>query len=206
MPPPKGSYNAKRFHEDSIALTRRALADVLTTTARSGVVFKNISTLADYVSTKCGQTPGNLRRSKTYRAMLEVHLSTQRGGSGVISDYTRDLGILKAKLLSSQLAASNATKDKKRLENYIASRLSIIEVPNDRNSSPVATKADLVTRDYREAFECTAEALLKVINHAEIFEIDKKRKEINDKSARPGSENIVSPNHARHFIEWLSKK
>ena len=61
MGPPKGSHNARRFHEEAVGRVRERLATTLEALARTGVVFKNISALAEHVAPRCDHTAGNLR-------------------------------------------------------------------------------------------------------------------------------------------------
>jgi hypothetical protein len=155
MAPPKGSYNARLFHGDKLRQAREKLSVALEAVARTGVVFKNVSTLAEHVAGRCDQTAGNLRRNKVYRAMLEAQLANQRGVVGVISERHRDVNVLRAKLLAAELEAANAKRDNKRLENFIASHMSSSILPSGGATASAAKPRDQKTVDYRQSFECT---------------------------------------------------
>jgi hypothetical protein len=73
-------------------------------------------------------------------------------------------------------------------------------------SPPLEEKPSQKGDDFRQAFECTAQALIAVVERAETFEIDEKKVTIRDLSARPGNEEVVGPNHARFFVEWLKTR
>jgi hypothetical protein len=135
--------------------------------------------------------------------MLEAHLSSQRGAVGVISEAHRDVSLLMAKLRTAELDAANAHRDRKRLEKFLSSHMSGLK---SSASDAVASATEQRRQegvDYRQAFECTAQALMAVMKRAEIFEVDERKKEIRDRSARPGNESVVHPGHAQFFVKWL---
>ena len=138
--------------------------------------------------------------------MLEAHLSRQRGAAGVISEGHRDVNVLKAKLRVAELEVANALGDKRRLERFISSRLSDAGPPASADILDEASEPASGRIDYRQAFECTAQALMAVIERAEIFEVHKEKKGIRDMSARPDKQEVVGPVCARFFIEWLQNR
>jgi hypothetical protein len=167
-------------------------------------VFKNVSVLAAHVAGTTGQTPGNLRRNKAYREMLESHLSKQRGTAGLIADRDRDVNVLKAKLRTAELEAANAARDKARIERFVAQNLPARR-PDMALPTTMAVEGPKMD-DYRMAFECTAQALEMVLERAEFFAVNSKKKIIEDRAARPGTEEVVGSVHARFFVDWLSQK
>jgi len=204
MGAPKGAYNARAYQDAEAGKVRGALAQSLATLGRTGLVFKNISALATHVAGVTGQTPGNLRRNKVYREMLESHLYRQRGTAGLIADRDRDVNVLKAKLRTAELEAANVARDKARLERFVAQNM-----PTRRPDLALAAPSapDRPEKgDYRKAFECTAQALERVLERAEFFAVNQKTKTIEDRSARPGHEEVVGAAHAKFFVEWLSDR
>jgi len=204
MGAPKGARNARAFQEAESAKVKEALAQALGILNRSGLLFRNISALAAHVSAATGQTSGNLRRNMAYRKMLETHLYAQKGTTGLIADRDRDLGVLKAKLRLVELEAANSARDKARLERFVAQNLA----PGRSNAALGSNDTSKIaeTNDYRRAFECTAQALANVLERAEFFAVNQKKKTIEDRAARPGSEEVVSPVHAKYFIDWLASR
>lgn len=204
MAPPKGSYNARRFHEDGRRQVLEDLAAVLDSAARNGLLFKNLSSLADYVAKNGVQTAGNLLRNKFYRAALAIHLSMQRGSVGKCDNSHLDLNMIRTKLLAAELDLANTRREKARLERYISSYIS--DTGATRNSALLAAEhRSSEHAHYRRAFACTAQALLAVMERAEIFAIDQRKQEIRDDTARPGDEIVVGKNYAQFFILWLNK-
>src|SRR3546814_816802 len=140
----------------------------LRSVARSGVAFRNISTLADYLAPVVGRSASRLRRNRAYRAMLEAHLSRQRGAASIITARDRDMNTLKAKLRVAELEICSLTRDKNRLSAVIEKHLPGIDGKNQAVLSE-AKSSTAVSADYRVAFESTAQVLAALLERVEPF-------------------------------------
>lgn len=197
-----GAYNARAYHDAKAAEVRAALAQALAVLGRSGLMFTNLS-IANVAGTT-GQTPGNLRRNKAYREMLESHLYRQRGTVGLITDRDRDVNVLKAKLRAVELETANVARDKARIERFMAQNM--LARKSDMALPTTTTYEGAKKDDCRMAFECTAQALEQVLERAEFFAVNSKKKIIEDRAARPGAEEVVGSAHAQFFVDWLNEK
>ena len=124
----------------------------------------------------------------------------------MISRSYRDVNVLMAKLRTAELDAANTHRDRKRLERLLSSNVSGLKSPASDAVAPAAEQRRWEGVDYYQAFELTAQALVVVIERAEIFEADKRRREIRARSARPGNENVVGSVCAQSFVEWLQSR
>jgi hypothetical protein len=203
MPAPKGSYNARCYHEEAANKVEAALRQALAI-PRSGMVFRNVSALAVHVAPACGRTDGQLRRNPRYRAILEDYVARQPGAVALMGEDTQSASILRAKLLEVTVRAANLERDKKRLAAFIAKR------PPDRTPPAQHPTGSKPTGDrdpdHRRAFECTAAALDAIIQHAELYEVDPKSGALFDRSARPGSPPVVGSHLLEDFIRWRKLK
>jgi hypothetical protein len=197
MPARKGSYNARRYHEEAAdgveAALRRALAS-----RRLGMAFRNVSALAAHVAPACGRTAGQLRRNRRYRAILEDHIARQPGAAGLLGDEIRSVAVLRAKLDVAILRVSNLERDKKRLEAFVVKHL-----PNVTAPRPAGGKSEVERGpDYRRAFECAAAALDALIRHAEVYDVDPRSGALVDRSAHPGSPPVIRSHLLADFLRW----
>lgn len=203
----KGSYNARRFHEEQDRELKRKLSTALATAGRSGHRFANVSALSASIAGETGQTAGNLRRNKACRAILETFLVNQKGAATLLASKRDDVGLLRVQLLQAQLDASNTLRDKRRLELHVASLQRTEDArPIPERPSTADRTAAKVPADFKMAFECTAQALLTVIEHVEYLELDTKSKTLRDMAARPGSEPVSTSRHLEYFVHWLKSR
>lgn len=200
MPAPKGSYNARHYHQEEGDVVEEALRRALAS-LRAGTLFKNVSSLAAHVAPACGRTAGQLRRSARYRAVLEGHLGRQPGAIGLLGDDTRSAPILRAKLIEARLRIANLEADKRRLEAFVSRH-----TPHSEPTRQAAGNASGPASDYQRAFECTASALEAVIQHAEVYKVDNSSGALIDLAARPGAAPVVSGNMLTYFIKWNQAK
>ena len=207
MAAPKGSYNARRFHEERDRELKSRLSTALAAAGRSGHRFANVSALSAHLAGEIGQTAGNLRRNKACRAMLEAFLVNQKGAATLLASKLNDVDLLRVQLLQAQLDASNALRDRRRLELHVASLQQIDDAqPATDRPSKKDRKATTAPEDFRIAFECTAQALMAVIEHVGYLELNTTTKTLRDLAARPGSEPVSTPRHLEYYVEWLKSR
>ena len=197
MGPPKGSKNAKAYHDANIEKRTNEIRKVLKDIRSTGVLFQNVTSLSAFVAEKVGTAPYSLRRNRTYRALLEHHLGNQKGAATLVSDRDRQTSILKAKLKTAQLEASNLRADKNRLIAALE-RAGTKQIASDNNADVHPAE----TEDFRASFECTAQVLWTIMEELGGLKVDFENEVILDMAARPSPQPIAGANQCRPFVNW----
>jgi hypothetical protein len=143
-----------------------------------------------------------------YRAKLQSYLSAQPGAAASVTGARIDISTLEAKLRISQMRVAELVQTKARLEKFIANKLPGRAGGVERAlaaSSPSDEKG-AIELDYRMAFECTAHALMSVLDRIDYLHVDYERCLILDRSARPAQRQVAGPNHVRWFVEWSQRR
>jgi hypothetical protein len=201
MAPPKGSHNAKQYHEAKKRETIGKIRSELIKVAKLQVSFQSTTSLARFIETAVGKSAAHLVRDNSYRIELEQALSRQPGSHKRVAPRHFRPPEVRAKQIESDLRVGNLEKENRRLKSYIERHL---KQPADRVSTAL-TVGKPSGVPYQQAFESTAHLLRLALAKLEGIEIDYKRATITDTLARPGNQEIGGPNQARWFVEWLSK-
>lgn len=199
MGAPKGSRNAKAYHDEHTKKCVNEIRSVLKSMINSGLVVRNITALSNYVANQIKTSSVTLRRNLVYRELLENHLVRQRGAATILSDRDRQIASLRAKMKVLELDLANTKADKKRLESRVrlVDERPAVGMPKRKEIPPGKDSAD---------FESTAYLVLAILERIDGLEIDEKNEVIIDRAAPPNNQIIVGPAYCRPFIKWLKKR
>lgn len=204
MGAPKGSKNTYEFNKKRQDKVIQLITSTLKSVNKTGVAFKNINTIAEYIAPMVGQSAGNLSRNKRYRVLLEKHLSEQKGAVHLLDESHNDINLLKAKNRVLELEKLDAINQIARLKQYIEKYADVqdqLKIQNKRSG-----KGDAGPKSQSDAaFKNTAELLLAVIERSG-FRVNEKDGVIDDPSARPGKKAIATKAKSKWFIGYCKKQ
>jgi hypothetical protein len=168
------------------------------------MLFRSLTALTAHVAPLVNHSAENLRKNPFYATLLRSHLKQQRGAAALLSERSRDLAVIEAKLRSSLLTIAVLEADKRRLSELIERYLPGLNT----QVSVIAETPPVLHEDGAaiKAFESTAHALALVVARIDGIEVDYERAEIRDAAARPGEQLIVGKNYAQAFVEWLKRR
>ena len=147
MPAPKGKQNNKRWADNHRAVVIKRIKEALKRLNRSGVAFKNVSSLADQIAPEVGQTANSLCRNPRYRVLLDEHLVNQKGAASLLDETTRDINALRAKMRALELKNANLEADNKRLRRFFQNQG---KDPDQVSSANVESKSQPLVAESRD--------------------------------------------------------
>ncbi|MEM7289409.1 MAG: hypothetical protein AAF412_03385 [Pseudomonadota bacterium] len=200
MPAPKGSRNASEYQNRLISQRVARLNEALSGLNSAGVHFQNITKLSKYLEELVDISHVSIRRNKSYRRLLEAHLSSQPGAAHMLTGHQQDVNVLKARITTLELEKSNRINNIRRLEAALANQ-------NDTRGS-TAPKRPLCRDEVKDTkpsseFSATAQLALALINWLPGIFVDYERRVVFDPHSMSGNEIIASEELAGPFVDWM---
>ncbi len=189
----RGAANLARFNAERSAHLVPALTDELRLCARRKLEFKTVGILAAYLSDRLKIHRTTLLRNAKYKGMLLTHLAGQPGVVSRTPDSTNDPAILKAKLVTAKLAASNLREE-----------LALCKAQLERHANGPRHRSTVDTAEI--AFADLAVVMVNLLHRfPDFLQLDKQRLELIDLSAKPSARVIVGKERITQFVRWLEQ-
>ena len=186
----RGAANIRKFNADREAKNMALVEYELQLSKRRKLEFRSPGLLAAHLSDRTHIHRTSLIRNPKYKALIALYIKSQPGAASVVSDATDDVDVLRAKLALAQAEIGTLRQDCKRL----SARLRRVE----EGATPSA--------DSRGVDQADLYMLLSlVIQRADIFAIDRKKRLVIDLSARPSDAIVAGPERAGAFVSWVDR-
>lgn len=201
MGAPKGSYNAKAFHEARREKILRKLKAELQKIRKSKARFKNITELSLAIGERIGVSGVTLRSQSAYREHIVKHLLEQEGEKHLISTPGQKIMQLENEVRALRLENSNQKAKLKLLTKALGQCDAVDKQPAvSRHSNAEASESWL------EEFECTATLVSVLMRHVGGLEVDITNGVIVDTASASGKDPVAGPHVCLPYVKWCSHK
>ncbi|WP_164659544.1 hypothetical protein [Tropicibacter sp. Alg240-R139] len=198
MGAPKGSYNARAFHEERRKKTLHKLKAELRKIRKSKARFDTITVLSQAVGERIGVSDVTLRSPKNvYREHLSNHLLEQEGGKHLLSTPERRILVLESEIRTLRLENSNQKVKLKLLTEALSKSDTVNEVPKETGHAGAET-----TGCWLDEFECTATLVSILMRHVGGLEVDTENGVVVDTASASGNDPIAGPNVCLPYVKW----